>query len=138
MRCPLEDEKNSLLIAYDSDCPFCSAYVRIISLRKSVRSVLLVKARDEHPFLDEIKDRRLDLNTGMIAKYGGRFYHGHEVINLISLLSSRSGIANRIMAILFKNKAIAKFLYPSMVMGRNLTLRILGKPLIGKDKPSDD
>ncbi len=138
MRYHLKNEKNSLWIAYDGDCPFCSAYVRIISLRKSVQSVFLVNARDKHPFLDEIKTHGLDLNSGMVAKYGGRIYYAHEVINLISLLSSKSGTANQIMAILFRNKEIARLLYPSMVMCRNLTLRMLGKSLIDRNRPSED
>ena len=90
----------------------------------------LIDARGTDPFLDEIRAAGLEINSGMVAKYGGRLYHRDEVLTLISLLSTRSGPLNRLLAMVFRSRRRAKLLYPAMLKGRNLTLRLLGRKMI--------
>ena len=119
-----------MLIAYDGDCPFCSAYAKIIRLKEAVGDVRLIDARGTDPFLGEIRAAGLDINSGMVARYGGRLYHGEDVLTLISLLSNRSGPLNRLLALVFRSRRRARLLYPTLLKGRNLTLRLLGRKMI--------
>lgn len=113
-------------IAYDGQCPFCQAYVRLTRLRES-GAFSLIDARGAHPALEEVRRAGLDLNEGMVVKHGGRLYHGADAMHLLSLLSTRSGVFNRVMALLFGRPRLARLLYPVLRAGRNLTLRLLGR-----------
>ena len=48
-------------------------------------------------------------------------------LNLLALLSTGSGVLNRINAAVFRSTAASKLLYPALRLGRNLTLRALGR-----------
>jgi hypothetical protein len=42
------------------------------------------------------------------------------------LLSSRSGLFNKLNALIFHSPTVSRLLYPLLRAGRNLTLRLLG------------
>ena len=120
------------IIVYDGECPFCAAYVRMTRLRESVGPVMLVDARTtDHPVLAEIATAKLDLDTGMVVKLDGRLHHGDAAMTAIALMTTPSGLFNRVMRALFRRPGLARVLYPPMVAGRNLTLRLLGRRRIG-------
>lgn len=119
------------VIVYDGECPFCAAYVRMTRLRDSAGPVRLVNARDGGPEVDEIRAAGFDLDRGMVVKLDGRHYHGDEAMTALALLTTPSGLFNRAMATLFRSPAVARVIYPPMVAGRNLTLRLLGRRKIG-------
>jgi predicted DCC family thiol-disulfide oxidoreductase YuxK len=115
------------VVVYDGQCPFCSTYVRFTRLRDAVGPVELVDARSGGPVVEEAVRAGLDLDAGMVLKYGGRLYHGADCLNMLSLLSSRSGVFNRLMAFTFARPGIAHMAYPALRAGRNATLRLLGR-----------
>lgn len=119
-----------VVIIYDGHCPFCSTYVRFTRLRDAVGPVELIDARQGGFMVDEAVEAGLDLDEGMVLKYGGRLYHGADCLNLLSLLSSRSGLFNRFMAFAFARPTIAHLAYPLLRAGRNVTLRLLGRSRI--------
>jgi len=116
-----------LVVVYDGECPFCAAYVRLLRLKDAVAPVLLVDARQRPDVTAEMAARGLDINKSMLAIYGSRIHAGGEAMTLLSLLSTRSGGMNRLMAWLFASPARARFLYPALRAGRNLALRLLGR-----------
>jgi predicted DCC family thiol-disulfide oxidoreductase YuxK len=116
---------SDLQIVYDGDCPFCSRYVTMTRLRDSVGTVELISARTDHELVRDIKARGIDLNQGMLARYRGEEYFGADCIHFLSLLSSRSGVMNRTVSLLFRNRTVARLFYPFLRSGRNATLRIL-------------
>ena len=125
------------VIVYDGECPFCAAYVRMARLRDSAGSVTLVDARTAtreggHPVLAEIRERGLDLDRGMVVKMDGRLFHGDAAMTALALMTTPSGGFNRLMRALFRRPGIARVIYPPMVAGRNLTLRLLGRRPIGQ------
>jgi predicted DCC family thiol-disulfide oxidoreductase YuxK len=120
-------EPSVLVVVYDGDCPVCSAYVRYMRLRESAGDVLLVNARHGGPWVDKVRAQGLDLNEGMALFYGGRIYHGAECVHMLALLSTGSGVFNRVNAFLFSRPSIARFSYPVLRAGRNLLLRLLGR-----------
>lgn len=119
-------------IVYDGDCPFCSAYVRLVRLREAVGTVHLIDARDsDDPVVAEVKAKGIDLDQGMAMKIGDRILHGDAVLHRIALMSGPSGTLNRLQAWIFRSPTRSRLLYPPLRAGRNATLRLLGRKPIG-------
>lgn len=125
------EDENSTVIIYDGECPFCSSYVRFLRLKEAVGHVKLVNARDGGHHVDEVVASGYDLDEGMVLIYGGRYYHGANCMHMIALLSSPSTLFNRINLGFARSPRLAHLLYPAFRAGRNLTLRLLGRPKIG-------
>ncbi len=118
-------------VVYDGDCPFCSAYVRMVRLREAAGEVRLLDAREDHPIVHELKARGLDFDEGMALKIGDAVYHGDECVHQLAMMSGPSGLFNRFHVWVFKSEARSRALYPFLRSGRNLALRLLGKRKIG-------
>lgn len=69
----------------------------------------------------------------MVLKLGGRYYHGADCIHALALLSSSSGLFNRINAKVFRSPQLSRVLYPVLRAGRNTVLRLLGRTKIASD-----
>lgn len=120
-----EIPKNWLL--YDGECPFCSRYVRHVRLREAIGPIMLANAREHAPLLEEVRRLGFDVDTGMVLKLDGNYYHGADCIHALALLTTPSGWFNRLNSLVFKSSTAAKVLYPVLRTGRNLTLRLLGR-----------
>lgn len=116
----------SARIIYDGDCPFCSAYVRMLRLRESIGPVDLVNAREHPEVAKEMHRLGAPLDDGMVLELGGKRYHGDACVQRLALLSTRSGVFNRLNAAIFSRPHLTRILYPVMRAGRNATLRLLG------------
>ena len=120
------------IVVYDGECPFCAAYVRMTRLRESAGPVTMVDARtSDHPVLGEIRAADLDIDRGMVVKLDGQLHHGDAAMTALALMTTPSGGFNRMMRALFRRPGLARVIYPPMVAGRNLTLRLLGRQPIG-------
>jgi predicted DCC family thiol-disulfide oxidoreductase YuxK len=119
-----------LTVIYDGECPFCANYVRLYRLRQLVGRVQLVDARGNDPVLHRVREARLDLDEGMAVLWQGQLYHGAAALHLLALLGSADGVFNRANRWLFSRPRLGRWLYPWMVAGRRLTLRLLGRKLI--------
>lgn len=117
-------------VVYDGQCPFCSSYVRLYRLRALGGRVHLVDARSDHPIIEEIRQLRLDLDQGMVVKLHGRIYHGAKAMNLLAILGTGHTLFNWLNRFAFSRIAMARQLYPLLVSGRLLTLRLLGRSRI--------
>jgi predicted DCC family thiol-disulfide oxidoreductase YuxK len=129
-----------ILLVYDEECPLCDAYCRVVRLRESVGELRLVNAREDSAVMQEITRRGLDIDQGMVLKVDGVLYYGADAIHALPLMSSASGVANRINHWIFRSRSRSRFLYPVLRAGRNLFLKALRKTtinnlkLIGKDR----
>ena len=117
-------------IVYDGECPFCSSYVRMVRLRAALGPVRLIDARSDDPLVARLAGAGVDLDRGMVVRSGGRIVHGDEAMHLLALMTTRSGVFNRAMRLLFSSPAVARRIYPVLVAGRNATLRLLRRGLI--------
>lgn len=129
------DAADPMLIVYDGECPFCSAYVRMLRLRDAAGPVALVDARGGHPAVAMLRARGYDLDEGMALVEGfatgaPRVAHGQDCINRLALMTTRSGAFNRLNAAVFRSERRARALYPVMRAGRNAALRLLGRKRI--------
>lgn len=132
----MSDERASkadIYVIYDGECPFCSAYVRMVRLRDIAGEVHLLDAREPHPVVAEMKERGLDLDEGMALKIGDAVYHGDECMNRLAVMSGSSGLFNRLHFWVFKDEKRARALYPFLRAGRNAALKLLGKRKIGAE-----
>ena len=112
-------------IIYDGECPFCSQYVKLLRLRESVGQIELVDARQTHPAIDYVERAGVVLNNEMALVHRGEIYSGPECINRLALLSTRSGLFNRLNALAFSSAGVSKVTYPVLRSCRNLALRLL-------------
>jgi predicted DCC family thiol-disulfide oxidoreductase YuxK len=119
-----------ILLVYDRECPVCDAYCRMVRIRESVGALRLVNARDADGIMDEITAKGLDIDEGMVLKFGNSLYYGAEAIHVLSLMSSRSGVFNRLTYWIFRSKGLSTMLYPLFRFFRNLLLKLLRKSRI--------
>lgn len=124
-----ETEGNWLL--YDGDCPFCSRFAAYARLREAVGAVRLVDARENGPEAAEAQAAGLVIDEGMVLKLDDKLYYGDECLNRLALLSSRSGLFNRLNYWAFKSPTISRVSYPILKTGRALVLRLLGREKMG-------
>lgn len=130
MTSALSNRTDDLMIVYDGQCPLCSAYTRMLRLKKTVGKVALVDARDQHPVLGEIRDQGLDLDRGMVLKMDGKLYFGADCLYRLAMLSSGSNAFNRINRWIFRHPNLSRLFYPLLRGGRNAILRLLGREKI--------
>lgn len=116
-----------ILLIYDKDCPACNAYCQLVRIRQSVGELQLINAREDSAIMQEITVLGLDIDQGMVLKMANSTYYGSDAIYMLSLLSSRSGVFNRLNYHLFKSRRVAKWLYPVLRRCRNLLLKLLRK-----------
>ena len=80
--------------------------------------------------MDKITKSGLDIDQGMVLIIGEKLHYGSDAMHALSLISSRSGIFNRINYWIFKSKSVSSLLYPVLRIFRNLLLKILRKTKI--------
>lgn len=119
-----------ILLVYDKECPVCDAYCRMVRIHESVGTLRLVNARGASAIMDEITARGLDIDEGMVLKLGNTLYYGADAIHVLSLMSSRSGVFNRLTFWTFRSKGLSAILYPLFRFFRNLLLKFMRKSRI--------
>ncbi|ALO41690.1 DCC1-like thiol-disulfide oxidoreductase family protein [Pseudoalteromonas phenolica] len=122
--------KEEILLVYDKDCPACDNYCQVVRIRESIGELKIINARESSEVLEEITQLGLDIDQGMVLKMGGVIYYGADAIHALALISSRSGVFNKLNYWLFKSKRVSAVLYPVLRFFRNLLLKMLGKTKI--------
>jgi predicted DCC family thiol-disulfide oxidoreductase YuxK len=119
-----------VLVVYDGECPLCSAFSKALRIREAAGSLRLVDARQGDPVMEEITRLGLDIDRGMVVKVGGTIHYGAEAVSVLSLMSSRSGVFNRLSYWIFRSPARSRVLYPMLAGVRNVLLKLLGRTRI--------
>ena len=123
-------EQSPLLLVYDKECPACNNFCQMVRIRESVGHLELVDAREDTPIMREITASGLDIDQGMVLKMGDQLYYGSDAIHALSLISSRSGVFNRLNYWVFKSKRVSHVVYPILRFGRSILLKLLRKTKI--------
>ena len=121
---------HKLYLIYDRQCPACEHYARLVRVRESVGELELVDARTDKRFLPAITARGWDIDEGMVLKVDNELYYADDAIRVLALLSSRSGVFNRLNYHLFASPRRARIFYPVLRACRNLLLKLLRRPRI--------
>ena len=127
----MENNKHAIIVVYDGECPFCANYVALMNLKNAVGMLTLVDARTGAAPAKALVCQEYDLNEGMAVVFGGCVYHGKDAVTFISSLTNSRNWAGRLVSKLLSSPRRAAMLYPVMKLGRRVTLRVLGKSLLG-------
>ncbi|WP_083582197.1 DCC1-like thiol-disulfide oxidoreductase family protein [Halomonas aestuarii] len=122
---PQERSRPPMMLVYDGQCPMCRQFVRLQRLRRDVGEVELVDARQESAARRELSERGIDLDEGFALRIGEQWMHGSEALHRLALMSTGSGLFNRLMARLFASPSRTARLYPWLRAGRAVLLRLL-------------
>lgn len=114
-------------VYYDGDCPFCSAYMRMVTLQHAVGPVDLIDARSDDPRVQGLTDAGFDLDEGIVVRHGAQMLHGADAMHLLAMLSERRGILQTLM----RSPRRAALLYPILKAGRRVTLALMGRRKLG-------
>jgi predicted DCC family thiol-disulfide oxidoreductase YuxK len=119
---------NDIWFVYDGECPIWKRVSSFYEVRQEIGRLHTINAREqkEHPIMLEINQAGLNLDEGMIIKYGDRLYQGDSALHIIGLLGADIGFLNRINNRLFRHKKCAIFCYPVMKAIRNIFLKLKG------------
>lgn len=121
-------------LLYDGECPFCASYVHYVRLRETAGPITLADAREHPQLVAEAQSLGFDIDVGMVLKLDGRYYFGSDCIHALSLLTTPSGVFNRLNRALFRSKTVARIAYPMMRAGRNAALFMLGRRRIASNQ----
>lgn len=130
--------KQSIWLIYDGLCPMCTAFGKAVRIREAVGTLHIINGREKHPIIEEINQRRLNLDEGIVLKYKDALYHGSDALHMLAFLGSEYYWFNRLNAFLFRSKLLAKFFYPVFKSMRNLLLWYNRVPKIGNLEEMND
>lgn len=119
-----------ILLIYDAECPVCDFYCRLVRIPASVGKLTLVDARESTAVMDEVTRAGLDIDQGMVLKIGEELYYGSDAIRALALISSPSGLFNRLNYWVFRSQVLSRLIYPLLRFFRNLLLKALRKTRI--------
>ena len=114
------------MLVYDGECPICSAYCKALAIRQLDSRFEIVNARQYHPILENINEMGLNLEEGFVLKIENEYFHGADAINRLALITTHSGLFNRLNYLIFKSAYLSKILYPFLRTGRSILLYLLG------------
>lgn len=123
-------EGATLILLYDGDCPVCNRYVSMLRLREQFGELTLLDARQTSPQRTRVEQLGLNLNQGFALFIDEELYFGDRAIHALALMSSGSGLFNRMNFYIFRHARLARVLYPALAAGRGLLLKLLGRDLI--------
>jgi len=118
---------------YDGDCPLCIAYVSRMRLQEAAGRLQLVDARQEPELVDRLQRQGYRLDDGLLLSIGSQSFHGAAAMNVLALMSSRSGWFNRLNYRVFRSRRMAYMLYPILVSVRRVLLWLLDRKPLSSD-----
>ncbi len=125
------ENRSTLDIVYDGECPFCTQFVKMVRLREVFGAVRLVDARaSDDPQIADLRSRYC-LDDGFVVIHGGKEYYGPEALEFLSMASGSSGLMSRLLRTPLFQGRFGRWTYPKLVAGRKLALRLLGRKLMG-------
>ncbi|AIF81105.1 hypothetical protein I862_02710 [endosymbiont of Acanthamoeba sp. UWC8] len=128
---PTKQAEKGIWLIYDYECPLCDMYCRAIRIKKDIGNLTLVDARQPSSVMDEITKLGWDIDNGMVLKVDDSLYYGSEAIHILTLLSTRTGLFNKINYFVFKSHLMSKVLYPFFRSIRNIVLfKLMGRAKI--------
>tara|TARA_B110000881_G_scaffold65684_1_gene56848 strand:- start:127 stop:546 length:420 start_codon:yes stop_codon:yes gene_type:complete len=127
----LDDQlTDEIVLVYDKQCPACDTYCKLVDIKQSLGPLILIDARQSSDVLAEITAQGLDVDQGMVVKMKGQLYYGADAMQTLALMSSRTGIFNRLNYWVFRSAIASRLLYPLLKVCRNLLLKSLGRTKI--------
>lgn len=121
-----ETDRNTLYLIYDDECPLCRSSAHALNIKKAVGNLILINARESHPLVDSAYEHGFDPDKGIVVIYNNHYYFGVDAVHFLALLNSSNGVLNRMVAVVFRSRLLAKIFYPVVKSIRRLLLGIKG------------
>lgn len=119
-----------VILIYDRQCPACEYYARMLRIRADIGPLELVNAREGGPWVDEVTRAGMDIDQGMVVKVGNNLFYGSDAAHALALMSTQTGLFNRLCYWCFRSQRMARISYPLLRALRNLLLKLLGRTKI--------
>ncbi len=124
-------EESGVWFVYDGECPMCTNAAKAIRIRKKYGAIHILNARtDNHPLIDQITQRNIDLDEGMVIYANDIFYHGKTALKFMARYGEGSNSFTAFCKTLFWSDTIAAITYPWMRGTRNFLLKRKNAPRI--------
>lgn len=125
---------------YDGDCPVCTHAVQALRIKQEFGELFTLNAREvrHDPLIEEINQRGLDLDEGMVIYANEQFYHGKEALKFMARYGESKNILMAVFKGLFWSDILSRLAYPWMRGYRNGLLRRRNvKPIDNLDLKSE-
>ncbi len=118
-------DKTGIYFVYDGDCPLCTSAAQALRIQKAHGTLHLINARQDknHPLMQDITQRNLNLDEGMVIYENNHFHHGKEALKFIAKYGQASTILMLFCKSFFWSDKISSLTYPWMRALRNWLLR---------------
>src|SRR5580658_5441730 len=116
-------DDSALYLIYDDECPLCRNSAHALNIKKAVGNLILINARESHPLVNSAYARGFDLDHGIVVIYNDQYYYGVDAVHFLALLNSSNGLLNKITAMTFRNRILARILYPIVKSIRRFVLK---------------
>jgi len=119
-------------VLYDGACPACSRYVAATGL-KGRGDITLIDARTNPALVAEHAAAGRNIDDGMVVTVDGVTHFGAEATRKLAEIGRPATVWQRFLLWFVGAAPWAKPLYPTLSAGRRRLLRLLGRPLIGRE-----
>lgn len=127
----IQNLEKTVWLVYDGECPICKPAANAFQIKQAVGKLEIIDKRtSNHPLLQELKDKGINLEKGMVLKMDGNIYQGADALHITALIGTRSGFFNRASALLFRSRRVTYLIYPYLRMVRKIALVIKRVPKI--------
>lgn len=120
--------KKGVWFVYDGECPMCTYAAHAFRIKRDYGAIHLINAREDkpHPLVQEINQRGLDLDDGMVIFADDRYYHGQDALKFIARYGAVKNVLMTFCKSLFWSESVSKLMYPWLRGTRNWLLRRKG------------
>jgi predicted DCC family thiol-disulfide oxidoreductase YuxK len=123
----MSETSNQIELMYDGECPLCDAYCHHIQIPDSVGKLRLVNARRPVSNREARMLNGLNVDEHIVLQLRNVRYVGADAMHVLALLSTRSGLLNRVNYWIFRSRRRSRGLYPILRVGRSVLLKLLGR-----------
>ena len=118
-------------IIYDGNCPFCNNFIMVANLKKNLKHIVFLNARDSIEAKKIINDNNIDIDKGMIVCSKGQILYGDKAATFI-VINGSGGAIFLLYRLLLSNSKLSKKIYPILVFLRKIYFRLIGFKLINE------
>ena len=114
-------------LIYDGQCPLCAAGAARARVDSALGDLRCIDARRDRQAVQALRESGLDIDEGMVLLVDNEPLQGAEAACVLAQVAPRRGLFNRSNRYLFGSRRRARLLYPPLLAGRNMLLRMLGR-----------
>lgn len=122
-----EADGEGLVVVYDGQCPFCSAFSKYVAPRDRFGTVRQLDARGTPALVAAMRAAGHDLHRDFAVLCKGELYFGHDGARALCRLDLGSGLRARLLRLAFGREGRGARLYRALNIGRRGVLKLLGR-----------